>query len=255
MRYKCIVSYDGSAFHGFQVQGNLRTVQDEIEKVILIIAKKKIRIHSAGRTDTGVHAFGQVFHFDTTIEMGEWNMQNALNSRLPRDIYIRDVKKVDQAFHSRFSAVEKTYHYLIDVGEYNPIYAKYRYFYPYPIDIEQLKNALSIFIGTHDFKTFTKNHKLTDTVRTIHDITLIQQDTLITLVFRGNGFMHNMVRIIVAMLLEVARGKLNIEELKTRLEEKNRRLAPKTAPAEGLYLIKVDYQTTDFSSNEIKTQK
>lgn len=241
MRYKCIVQYDGSLFHGFQVQGDLRTVQLEIEKVLLIITKKKVRIHPAGRTDTGVHSLGQVFHFDTDVEMPEWNMQNAINSRLPRDIYIKKVEIVDKNFHSRFSAIEKTYHYLIDIGDYNPLYNNYRYYYKYKIDLEKMMAASKILIGEHDFKSFTKNHKIDDTVRILKAINFEVNDNLIKLEFIGNGFLHNMVRIIVAMLLEVAREKLTIADLQRILESKNRKLAPKIAPPNGLYLIEVKY--------------
>lgn len=241
MRYKCIVSYDGAMYHGFQVQGELRTVQDEIEKVLLIITKKATRIYPSGRTDTGVHSYGQVFHFDTEIEMKEWNMQNAINSRLPRDIYIREVEIVSNDFHARYNAIQKTYHYLIDLGEYNPIQEKYRYYFKYKVDINKMIEASKIFIGEHDFKTFTKNHKLENTVRTIYQILFEIKDTLITIKFVGNGFMHNMVRIIVAMLLEVGKGKLTKEDLLMRLESKDRKLAPKIATPNGLYLMEVKY--------------
>ena len=121
MRYKCICSYDGTCFHGFQAQTNLRTVQEEIENVLKIICKKDTTIYPSGRTDAGVHAYGQVFHFDTEIDMGNWNMKNAINSRLPRDIYIKDVEKVDEEFHARFSAKSKEYHYKIALKSCSPI--------------------------------------------------------------------------------------------------------------------------------------
>ncbi|MFA5764754.1 MAG: tRNA pseudouridine synthase A, partial [Bacilli bacterium] len=106
MRYKCLVSYDGTHFHGFQTQQELRTVQKEIEDVLFIIMKKPIVIHCSGRTDTGVHAIGQVIHFDCDIDMGNWNMQNAINSRISKDIYIRSVEKVDDRFHARVDAIK-----------------------------------------------------------------------------------------------------------------------------------------------------
>ena len=240
MRYKCTVLYDGSLFHGFQVQGELRTVQLEIEKILLIICKTKVRLHPAGRTDTGVHSLGQVFHFDTEIIMPEANMQNAINSRLPRDIYIKKVEIVDN-FHSRFDATEKVYHYLIDIGEYNPLFNNYRYYYRYKIDLNKMIDASKVFIGEHDFKAFTKNHKLDNTVRKITAINFDVKDSIITIEFIGNGFLHNMVRIIVAMLLEVARGKLTKHDLVLILDQKNRKLAPKVAPPNGLYLMEVRY--------------
>jgi tRNA pseudouridine38-40 synthase len=241
MRYKCTVAYDGSLFHGFQIQGDLRTVQLEIENVLLIITKSPVRIHPAGRTDTGVHGIGQVFHFDTAVEMPAANMQNAINSRLPRDIYIKKVEIVDESFHSRFNAIEKTYYYLIDLGEYNPLYNHYRYYYKYPINLENMIEASKIFLGEHDFKAFTKNHKIDNTIRIIKTINFTVQDSLIKIEFVGNGFLHNMVRIIVAMLLEVARGKITKNDLERILASKNRKLAPKIAPPNGLYLVEVKY--------------
>ena len=241
MRYKCLVSYDGTMFHGFQVQGELRTVQSEIEKVLIIILKKKVRIYGAGRTDTGVHAIGQVFHFDTDIDMKADNMCNAINSRLPKDVYIKTVEIVANDFHSRFSAKSKVYRYLIDIGEYNPLLINYRYYYRYKIDIEKLVSASKIFIGKHDFKSFTKNHKISNTTRTIYDLNISVDNSLITITIHGDGFLHNMVRIIMAMLLEVARGKITKEELQMILDSKNRKLAPKTSPPNGLYLVEVIY--------------
>lgn len=241
MRYKCIVSYDGSLFHGFQVQGELRTVQSEIEKVLLIILKKPTRIHGAGRTDAGVHAIGQVFHFDTEIEMKAEYMRNAINSRLPKDIYVKGVEVVTNEFHSRFSAKSKVYKYLIDTGEYNPLQINYRYYYRYKIDIDKLIEAAKIFVGEHDFSAFTKNHKITNTIRTIYSLDVSVNENLITITFHGDGFLHNMVRIIVAMLLEVAKGKIVKDDLVKIMESKNRRLAPKTSVPNGLYLEKVLY--------------
>lgn len=242
IRYKCIVSYDGTMFHGFQVQTNLRTVQEEIENVLKIICKKKITIYPSGRTDTGVHAYGQVFHFDTEIDMPERNMQNAINSRLPRDIYIRNVEKVNQDFHARFSSIRKEYHYLIGLDEYNPLRKNYVFYSPYKnFDIDKMIEASEIFIGEHDFKSFTKNHKIENTIRTIYSIEFVKTEDTLTIKFIGNGFLHNMVRILVAMLFEVALNKISKKELKTILERKNRVYAPKIAPANGLYLYEVKY--------------
>lgn len=242
MRYKCVATYDGTCFHGFQTQNNLRTVQEEIEHVLLIINKKKTIIYPSGRTDSGVHAIGQVFHFDTDIVMKEENMRNAINSRLPKDIYIKKVEIVSEDFHARFSVLKKEYHYYIDFGEFDPLKRNYRYYFPYKkIDRNLLYQASQIFVGEHDFKSFTKNKDLTDTTRIIYSIDFVWENDLLCIKIVGNGFMHNMVRILVAMWLECARGKYSLSDLKTILEEKNRVFAPKTAPASGLYLYKVYY--------------
>ena len=243
MRYKCTVCYDGSQFHGFQTQDNLRTVQIEIENALQIIHKKKINIFACSRTDAGVHAYGQIFHFDSEIDMPEWNMKRAINSRIPDDIYIKKVEKVSDEFHSRYQVSKKEYHYLIDIGEYNPMQRNYRY---YPIyrntNIDAMEEASKIFIGKHDFKSFTKNHQIENTVREIYEISFERVESLVTIKFVGNGFLHNMIRIIVGMLLEVGWGNLTKEDLKVILEKKNRTLAPKIAPASGLYLYKIYYE-------------
>lgn len=241
MRYKCLISYDGTNYHGFQVQGTLKTVQEELERVLLIINKQRVIVYSAGRTDAKVHALGQVIHFNSVVEMSALQMKNAMNSRLARDIYVKNVEIVDQSFHARYSAVSKTYKYLLDLGPYNPLLINYRYFYKYKLDIEVMKEALNSIIGEHDFKSFTKNAKLENTRRKINFASLDYEDNLITFVINGNGFMHNMVRIIIAMLIEVGRGKITPAYFKDILTAKNRRLAPKTAPANGLYLCEVHY--------------
>lgn len=245
MRYKCVVMYDGSLFHGFQTQKkggcNLRTVQEELENTFKIIAKKNITIYPAGRTDALVHAYGQVFHVDLDFEMKEWQLKNALNSRLPRDIYIKDVEIVSDDFHARFDALSKEYLYIIDLNEYNPLLDKYRYFYKHKLDIDKMIEASKVFVGEHDFKSFTKNHKIENTVRTIYSIDFSFEDNVLQIRFKGNGFLHNMVRIIVAMLIEVGSGKKDIEYLKEAMDAKNRKFAPKTAPASALYLVKIEY--------------
>lgn len=242
MRYKCTVMYDGTNFHGFQVQDDLRTVQLEIENVLKIITKQETRIHPAGRTDTKVHALNQVFHFDSDIIMKEWQMKNAINSRLSSDVYIKKVEIVDDTFHSRFNAHEKEYHYIIDLNEYNPLLSNYRYYYKHKLDVDKMIDASSVFVGEHDFKAFTKNHKIENTVRTIYSIDFDVCDKVITIKFKGNGFLHNMVRIIVAMLIEVGNNRKTKEDLVNILESKDRKYAPKTAPANGLYLYDIKYE-------------
>lgn len=241
MRYKAVVAYDGSAYHGFQIQGKDNTVQAELEAVLAIIHKKHVTIYPAGRTDAGVHAIGQVFHFNSDIEMNDHNMQNAINSRLPRNIYIKSIAHVGDDFHARFSCKSKVYEYLIDTGEYNPLLMNYRTYYRHQLNIEAMKEALALVQGEHDFKSFTKNHRLENTTRELYEASLTVEGSLLRLRFHGNGFMHNMVRIIVAMVMEVGKGKLKPADLLAILEAKNRRLAPKTAPANGLYLLEVCY--------------
>ena len=241
MRYKCTVAYDGTNFHGFQVQNDLRCVQSELENALLIITKKKTKVYGAGRTDAGVHAYGQVFHFDFEVDMKDAFMKNAINCRLPKDIHIVKVEHVGEDFHARFSAKSKTYEYLMDFSEVDPLKVNYRWYYKYPLDASKLKEAAKVFIGTHDFKAITKNHKLENTIRTIYSIDFCEVDNLLKIRFKGNGFLHNQVRIMVAMMVEVARGKITISDLENVLNSLDRKRAPKTAPANGLYLVDIQY--------------
>ena len=241
MRYKCTVAYDGTNFHGFQVQNDLRCVQSELEKALLIITKKKTKVYGAGRTDAGVHAYGQVFHFDFEVDMKDEYMANAINCRVPNDIHIVKVEHVDDSFHARFSAKSKTYKYLVDFNEVDPLKVNYRWYYKYKIDKAKLVEASKVFVGTHDFKAITKNHKLENTVRTIYSIDFSEENGLLAITFKGNGFLHNQVRIMVAMMFEVARGKITISDLENALSSLDRKKAPKTAPACGLYLMDIEY--------------
>jgi tRNA pseudouridine38-40 synthase len=248
MRYKCVVQYDGSLFLGFQVQTKGRTVQKEIEQVLQQTFLETITIHPAGRTDGGVHALGQVFHFDTKADLKEWNMKKALNTLLPKDIYISSVEKVSDEFHARYGVRGKEYHYTLDLGEYNPLFRHYRYYPPFKnIQLEPMIEASKHYIGTHDFRSFTKNKALEDTVRTIYSWDVHVEGTVVTMKIIGNGFMHHMIRILVAMLVECGRGKCSQEDIKWILAQKNRVYAPKIAPSAGLVLVRVFYDLTDLT--------
>lgn len=242
MRYKCIIGYDGYAFHGFQKQNELRTVESEIEFALSKICKQQIEVYASGRTDKGVHAVGQVIHFDTTINITCEGLKRAINSLLPKDIYFYSVEIVENSFHARYSAVKKEYHYIVDIGEYNPLKANYRCYYMYKkLDIEKIKKACDVFIGTYDFKTFCKSGDEQNTVRTIYSLDLEVVDQVLTFKFVGSGFLHNQVRIITAMILEVGRGKLEVEDLIKARDAKERKFAPKVLEGSGLYLYKVFY--------------
>jgi len=242
MRYKCICSYDGSLFHGFQSQRNQRTIQDVIENALFLSINERITIYSSGRTDAGVHALAQVFHFDSVINISSYNMKKAINSRLPKDVYINSVETVDNKFHARFNAVSKEYHYFIDFGNYNPLLGNYRYFCNYrKVDNNAFLDALQLFVGKHDFRYFSRSKKNDNTVREIFHISSIKEQTLIKIKIVGEGFLHNMVRMIIAAALEVARGKITLEDIKSSLDKDQPLKAPKKLPANGLYLVSVNY--------------
>lgn len=241
-RVKCIVSYDGSRFHGFQRQINQRTVQGEIERALKIINKEEVTIHSAGRTDAYVHALGQVFHFDSKLDIKKENWKRAINSILPKDIYIRDVEIVDQEFHARFSAKKKEYRYLISLAEYNPIRSQYVCFIKRKLDIDKIKSALKLFEGTHDFTSFSSGqHVDKNKVRTIYEAKLNINDKELEFIFIGNGFLRYQVRIMMGTVIEIGLGKKDISIIDYLFNNYDRAKARYTAAPEGLYLYKVEY--------------
>jgi tRNA pseudouridine38-40 synthase len=243
-RYKCIISYDGSSFSGYQVQPNKRTIQSVIEAVLAKMHKgEPVKISASGRTDAGVHALGQVIHFDSALPISVEKWELALNSLLPDEIVVLTVEKVHEGFHARFDASGKEYRYFLQLSrKRDPFRRNYAYQYPYPLDIERMKSACQYLLGTHDFSSFcSARTEVEDKVRTIETIEISQAEGTLSIRFVGNGFLYNMVRILVGTLLEVGSGSRNPEEIKTILEKKDRRLAGKTAPAHGLYLWKVFY--------------
>jgi len=244
-RVKCTISYDGTNFQGYQVQPNKRTVQGEIERVLEKMHKgEEVRIHASGRTDALVHAVGQVIHFDTTISMESRNWQKALNAMLPEDISVREVEIVDSTFHSRFSCIGKEYRYRVYIGEVrDPLKRFYTYHYPYSLNLEAIQQACQYLLGTHDFTSFcSAKTEIEDRVRTIEEFQVDQVEDELIFRIKGNGFLYNMVRIIVGTMLDVGAGRFNPEEIPVILGAKDRTRAGKTAPASGLYLWKVYYK-------------
>jgi len=243
-RYKCIISYDGSGFSGYQVQPNKRTVQSQIESVLAKIHKGSVvKIAASGRTDAGVHAKGQVIHFDSALSLPEDKWELALNSMLPEDISVLSVEKADSAFHVRFDASGKEYRYfLYQSPKRDPFQRNYAYHYPYPLNLAVMRKACTFLLGTHDFSSFcSARTEVEDKVRTIETIEISQDGDRISFRFIGNGFLYNMVRILVGTLIEVGSGKRQPEEIVGILEKRDRRYAGKTAPGQGLYLWKVFY--------------
>ncbi|WP_077368813.1 tRNA pseudouridine(38-40) synthase TruA [Anaerosalibacter sp. Marseille-P3206] len=240
---KLTIEYEGTNYHGWQVQPNAITVQGEIVKAINNITKENVNLIGSGRTDSGVHAKGQVANFITNSKIPEDKFSYAINSQLPLDIAITKSEEVPIDFHSRYDAIGKRYRYLI----YNrpirsPLYKNYAYHIPYELDFEKMNVAKEQFLGTHDFKAFmSSGSEIEDTVRTIHSISITKQDSLIIFQVEGNGFLYNMVRIIVGTLVEVGNGKKEKDSISQIIKSKNRMSAGHTAPANGLYLEKVFY--------------
>ncbi|RDI38976.1 tRNA pseudouridine(38-40) synthase TruA [Falsibacillus pallidus] len=244
-RYKCIIAYDGTNFSGYQIQPEGRTVQGELEKALGKLHKQQaVKVTGSGRTDAGVHAKGQVIHFDSPLNIPEDRWVKALNSMLPDDAGILSVEKASPDFHARFSAVGKEYRYKISLGRTkDPFNRNYVCPFPFALDWKAMEEAASHLIGTHDFTSFcSAKSEVEDKVRTIHSIKLFESgEDEITFQFIGNGFLYNMVRILTGTILEAGSGKINPNDLPKILNSKNRDMAGKTAPAKGLYLWKVFY--------------
>ncbi len=245
-KVKCTISYDGTNFSGFQIQPNKRTIQYEIEAALQRMHKKQhIRIQSSGRTDKGVHAKRQVIHFETTLAIDPANWKKALNVLLPSDIVIHRVEIVPETFHARYDAIEKEYRYFVlNTGEPDVFQRNYSYFDPFHIDIKKMQLACKRFEGTHDFTSFC-SAKATikgSKVRTLYEVSCQKHENTIEFIFRGNGFLYHMVRIIVSVLLDVGKSKITLEEIDTMFILKNREYVGMTIPPEGLYLWNVVYE-------------
>lgn len=246
MRYLITFSYDGTLFSGYQKQPKERTVQSELEKALKEInGGKKVDVHASGRTDAGVHALNQKAHFDLETKITTEKLVKGLNSLLPKDIHIKSAIVVNEDFHARFSAIGKEYIYVINMGEYNPIERNYVYQYNKKLDVVEMERAMKYLEGEHNFKSFTKtDEEKEDYVRIISQTNLIRDSkdlNKITLTFVGTGFLRYMVRNMVGTLISVGEGKIKSEEIINILKKEDRKVAGKTANAEGLYLKNVFY--------------
>lgn len=241
---KCVIEYDGTDFRGFQRQKRARTVQAELEKVLRRITGKKTIIYPSGRTDSGVHARGQVIHFYTDSEIPLLNFRQAMNAWLPDDIGVREITQAAADFHARFDAKRKLYSYTLLLG-YEPAPLLRRYATPctYAVDWELVKQALLVLKGKHDFRSFQTrgSEKESSTVRTLSRAEVKKKGRTAVFYFAGDGFLYNMVRSMVGTLLEVGRGKMSLADFKKALDGKDRRLAGPTALPQGLCLERVFY--------------
>ena len=243
MRYKVTLAYDGNHYNGFQSQINAPTIQDELERVIQIIFKKKIRLVMASRTDAGVHAKGQVFHFDSERNMDPFKLKGSFNGLLSKDIHVLKVEKVSDKFHAQFSVKSKTYEYLINIGEYDVFLNGYAYQCYYKLDLEKMKKCAELFLGTHDFASFNTStyEEKPDQHRTISEFRMTKTGNLLKIRVTGDGFMRNMVRIMVGTLIDVGRGKKSIDDVREMLNNPCKGTKRYNISPSGLYLIKIRY--------------
>ena len=240
MRYLVTISYDGSNFYGFQRLKNKRSVQEELEHALSIINKKAVEVKGAGRTDRGVHAYGQRAHFDMDIVIPSDRLMKALNDLLPNDIRITNIKEVDEDFHARFNVKEKTYQYKINMGKYDPLKNNYYYQIDYKLNMNLLKKASKVFLGAHNFKNFVSGERDNyDAI--IYDVSIKKEKEIITITFKGKSFYRYMVRNMVGAMLDVATGKNTLDELKKMLDNGEVAKQMSCAPAQGLYLMKIIY--------------
>lgn len=246
MIYRLLIAYKGTHYHGWQLQPNGISIQEEIEKALAIILRESVRVIGAGRTDAGVHALGQVAHFQTDNALDLHNLQISLNGLLPKDIRILSVEMAHQTFHAQYSAISKVYRYHLFLGKVlSPFVREFVWHIPYPLNLEELENTTTHFIGKHDFTSFANEAHTGvaayDPIRTITRISFIPEKEGIAIEFEADGFLYKMVRNIMGMLVDCSRGKRSSEEIPAILEAKDRRKAAVAAPPQGLFLVSIQY--------------
>lgn len=244
MNVKLTIQYDGTRYDGWQRQGNTdNTLQGRLEGVLSRMVGKPVEIQGAGRTDAGVHARGQVASVHLPEGYTPQEIQNYLNRYLPEDVAVVDVVEVGERFHARLSATGKEYRYHIRMGSVPDVFArKYQYRVEEPLDLAAMERAAGYLTGKHDFRSFCGNRRFKkSTVREVFHIGVEVCGSDLTLVYRGDGFLYNMVRILTGTLLEVGLGQRTPESMVDILEARERTAAGKTAPAQGLVLQEVYY--------------
>ncbi len=246
-RVKLTVAYDGTNYCGWQVQPNGVTIESVLNEHLSELLGEEIHVTGASRTDAGVHARGNVAVFDTEARMPAEKISYALNVRLPEDIRIQESCEVPPDFHPRFCETVKTYEYKICNRRFpDPCSRLYSLFYYWPLDEKRMQQAADYLVGTHDFSAFcTHKPEITNYVRTVYSLDVTRDGDMITVRICGNGFLYNMVRIIVGTLLRVGSGKTEPEEMPEILASRDRGRAGETARPHGLTLVEIRYPAAD----------
>ncbi len=242
-RFKLILEYEGTAYHGWQVQPGLPTIQGILQAALARIAGAPVQATGAGRTDAGVHALGQVASFSADLRLDSSSLRRALNATLPRDIVVCQAEEAPADFDARRSARSKTYRYTLLRRDYPSAWlGRHTLYVPTPLDADAMAEAVKAVIGTHDFSAFRAGTCTARTpIRTVLDASWRQEGDLWYFEITGNGFLQHMVRILVGTFVDVGRGRRNPSDVATILASRDRRCAGKTFPPHGLCLVKVQY--------------
>lgn len=241
--FKLTLEYDGTNYCGFQRQKNRPTIQSQVEEALEKVCHQHVAIVSSGRTDSGVHARGHVISFTLNTQLSCANLLKGLNSHLPRDIAVVKVVRGPGSFHAQYSAKRKIYRYEVyNAPVMSPLKRFYAYHYPYELCVADMRAAAEYVTGTHDFRSFAaKNKEKENTIRTIKSIHVMKKGNSVFFTFEGDGFLYNMVRVLVGTLLHVGRGKMCPQEIETVLSSLRREHAGPTVPGHGLVLMRVIY--------------
>lgn len=241
---KLTIAYDGTRYNGWQKQGNTtNTIQGKLETLLSRMTDEAIEVHGSGRTDAGVHAYGQVANFHTYSDLPLKSMALYIRQYLPEDIDLVDIIEMDERFHSRLNAKSKCYTYRIFLGEHNPVFErKYVYVVKEALNLEAMKIASRLLTGEHDFTSFHQKKRMKrSAVRNLSNISFEQKGSVLEISFEANGFLQSMVRILAGTLIEVGLGKREPLSMTAVITAQNRELAGFTAPAKGLFLVQVTY--------------
>lgn len=249
MNYKLLLQYDGTDFHGWQIQENLRTVQGELTAALSLIDGRTVSVHGSGRTDAGVHAEGQVASVEIQREITPAKLRNAINANIGKDVRVLSVEVANAQFHARYSAIGKTYVYrIVNAPVVSPFWSRYTYQEARNLDLNRMRSAAELFLGRHDWTAFSAAHSdVEDRVRTITQLDINERrderahNSIVEIRVTADGFLRYMVRTIAGTLMSIARNELDNDKLREAIATGRRPLAATTAPACGLTLVSVRY--------------